>query len=61
MQQFEKNQYQLVNYGPDQVNKLHTRCRQLIELLQSFVSTTADLAKNKDNRDTEKNADIHCH
>ena len=54
MKQLEDSQYQLVNFGPEQVNKLHKRCKQLMELLQFFVSTTTDIAKNKDNRDMKE-------
>lgn len=54
MKQLEDSQYQLVNFEPEQVNKLHKRCKRLMELLQSFVSTTTDIAKNKDNRDMKE-------
>jgi ParB/RepB/Spo0J family partition protein len=52
MKQLEDSQYQLVNFGPDQVNKLHKRCKRLMELLQSFVSTATEAAK--DNSDTKE-------
>jgi len=46
MKQLEDSRYQLAEFGPDRISKLRKRCRQLIELLQSFVNTTADVAKN---------------
>jgi ParB/RepB/Spo0J family partition protein len=49
MKQLEDNQYQLVNFGPAQVNKLHKRCKRLMELLQYFVGTTTEVAKDKIN------------
>ena len=52
MKQLEDSQYQLANFGPEQISKLHKRCKQLMELLQSFVSTVTEDAK--DNSDTEK-------
>lgn len=54
MKQLEDSRYQLAEFGPDRISKLHKRCKQLIELLQSFVNTTTDIAKNKANHNTKE-------